>query len=401
MELSNLDLANIQKEIDTATSALKAAQAALPTIAAAALAKQLSSDNTKMLWTESNDNRVLPYEVERSSLDGNLATPITIDQVETAAKRTEGNLFFPIDWVLPNAKLIPSANGSPFTTNSSNETVSINQIIKYKDLLLNGQSSGVGSDLLFSSYSPGSATITVENGGQTVGSYLLISGSGTSAFVKVTAIVPNGPNYDISIQEELAPAGVIADGGDVVSNFPGFTNSERQSLTSGSYQAVLNFFTSQINIGITQWNSTLAAQLIQLNLNNDTATSQITSAKNNVNSAQSSIATWQGYPNTGVGSKYSDVGLNFITPIYTNRLAAVTARVSEIQVALGSVTQDSLGNYSGSGGYLTRFRAINSLINGANGAMYEAHGATTVQKLFESKTGLSLDKVSLFKDLFG
>lgn len=400
MGFSNLDLANIAKEIATVTTAAAAAKAALPVLAAASAAKSDSAGTTTLLWTSANDNKAVPYETERSFLDGNTATPITMGQITDAAQRTATNIFFPAGWTLSNAKLIASGNGNPFTTNASNESAEIALLTANINLLVNGQSSGVGSDTLFSGYAPGSPIITVENGGQTVGSYLLISGGGSSALVKVNTVTPNGGNYDIAITEVVPPAGNIPDSSTVLSNIPGFTNSERQSLTSGSYQSVLTYLTNQVNANVTAWNTALSNQLTQLNANTDTA-SGVATAKTNVGNAQTSIATWNGYPNTGAGSKYSDTGLNFLSPVYGTRSSAISGRVAEIVAALGSVTQDSLGNYSGAGVYYLRFKALNMLINGADGAMYEAHGATTVNGLFEAKIGNAMDKISMFKDLLG
>jgi hypothetical protein len=394
---SNLDLANIAKEMGVSGTALSAAKAILPALGIQLEAKKESSSTTTLLWTDSNDNRVFPYESERFLLDGNQATPIIMSQIEDAAARTPTNVFFPTGWALSNAKLIPSGNGLTIAATGLGELYDIDFLTRYINLIRNGQSSGVSNDILTSNYTPGATTISVQDGGQAINSYLVVSGDGQSALVKVTAIVPNGPNYDISIIEIVAPGGVISVDGDVVSNFPGFSESQRESLTGSS---ILTGLASEINSGVNSWNNGLNSQLVQLKANIDSPT-EITAAKNDADIAQASIASWNARPNTGSLNKYSDEGLDYLITVSGNRSSFIPTRVTQILTALGSVTQDPLGNYSGVGLYLLRFKSINLLINGADGTMHEVHGLTSVKGLFEAKVGNAMDKVSMFKNLLG
>ena len=61
MGLSNLDLANIQKEIVKTTTALAAARKVLPSLTAQKGTKQESVNNVKLLWADWNDNKAAPY----------------------------------------------------------------------------------------------------------------------------------------------------------------------------------------------------------------------------------------------------------------------------------------------------------------------------------------------------
>jgi hypothetical protein len=400
MGLSNLDIANIQKEIVTATTALAAARKVLPSLNTQASAKQESANNVKLLWADWNDYKAAPYETERSWLDGNTANPILMSQIEDAAQRTTSNIFFPSGWSNSNAMLTPSGNGNSFTTNTHSEANAISVMTSLYDILVNGQSSSVFGDELYAPYSPGATTITVKNGGQTVGDYLYITGGGTSAMVKVTSIQASGFNFNLGIVEYIEPTGTIPYNSAVISNIPGFSNSERTTLTSSSYQNILTGLTGQLSYWADIWNTALSNQLTQLNINIDSPT-EISTAKTNVQTAQANYSVWEAYPNTGAGGKFTDTGLNKLTTSYNARSSEISGRVAEIVAALGSVTQDPLGNYSGVGVYYSRFKALNMLVNGADGAMYEAHGAVTAQSLFESKIANAIDRISMFQGVLG
>jgi hypothetical protein len=202
----------------------------------------------------------------------------------------------------------------------------------------------------------------------------------------------------LSITEIVPPASPIGIGGSVIQNIPGFTNAERQTLISASYQNILNGLTARIVTAAGTWNTVLTNQLTQLNLNIDVA-AQTTIAKNAVQTAQTAYSTWLALANTGISGKYVDTSLTNLATAYNTRNSGITPRVTQITTALGVVTQDTKGNYSGNGLYVQRYKDINFLINTANGPIYRLTGVAAAKVIFEQKVANSADKLTTFTNI--
>jgi hypothetical protein len=400
MPLSNKDLSDIAREFGVSKSDMTDDKAALPNIQEQITKKEEQQARLYVPYNNANVERVIPYQVERRWLDGTTYTDITQQQIDDAAARTPTNIFFPTSWTKGNAMLTANGNGNPTSSSTNSEnfvlntTVANQGLISQINLLRNGQSSGVTSHLLNTAYSPGATSIDIDIGTQTVGKFLYISGSGTSALVLVTS----ASGTTIGISEIIAPASTIAINGTVVENIPGFTNTERQNLTSVSYQRILTELTNRIISSAGLWNTALGNQLAQLNINIDSAT-QVNTAKTNVSNAQTAYSTWSALSNTGVSGKFVDTSLNNLATAYNLRNSDIPTRVTQITTALGAVTQDSEGNYSGSGIYLQRFKCLNFLINTANGAQYQVFGLKSAKTNFEQKVANNADKLATFSNL--
>jgi hypothetical protein len=397
MSLSNKDLSDIASEIAASKDQMATDKANIPKIDAQVQAKQASADKTAILYRDSNDERVDPYQTERSWLDGVTATPITQQQIDDAAARTSSNIFFPITWSLSNAKLTPSGNGNPTTTNSANESSTLNNsienngLISMINLLRNGQAGSSGT-FLTNTYSPGDTAIALDSVNMSVNSILYISGSGTSAAVRITDLSLG------TIVEIIPPAHTITSGGSVASNIPGFSNAERTTLTSGSYQNILTQLTGKISISAGVWGTALNNQLTQLKINIDNP-SQITTAKTNVQNAITAYSNWNALSNTGASGKYVNSSLDNLANAYNTRNSGFSSRISEITAALGSVSQDDKGNYSGNGQYLQRFKSLNFLINSANGPLYEKNAIANAKGTTEAKVANGVDKLATYANI--
>jgi hypothetical protein len=402
MPLSNKDLSDIAQEFATAKGEMADDKAAIPAVQEQVDKKQDQADRMYILYNDSHVERVTPYETEHRWLNGTTYTTITQSQIETFSPDTGKNTYFyPISWTKANAQLQANGNGNPKTTSGNSESAQLNNsiedggIIAQIGLLRNGQSSGAPSRTLDLAYSPGASTLTFTTSHSfTNGRYLYVSGSGTSALVKITGTT----SLTVNIQEIIAPAGTIAIGGTAVENIAGFSNSERQTLTSGTYQRILTQLTTNISSAAALYNTALANQLTQLNINIDQP-AQITAAKNSVTAAQTAYSTWNGLPNTGVGGKWTDTPLDDFATSYNSRNSGISSRISQITTALGSVSQNAEGQYSGNGQYLQRYKCMNFLINTANGPLQQINGLKGAKGNFEQRVANTADKLATFSNL--
>jgi len=402
MPLSNKDLSDIANEFATSKGEQADDKAAIPNVQEQVDKKNEQASRLYILFNDAHVERITPYETEHRWLTGLTYTTITKAQMETFGAGTgKADYFYPVSWTKPNAMLTANGNGNPKTTSGNSEQGILNEslansgIIASINTLRNGQSSGASSRVLDLAYSPGGSTLTFTLAHTFgVGELLWIAGSGTSALVRVSAVT----SLTATITEIIAPAGTISAGGSVASNVPGFSNSERQTLTSGSYQRILTELTTRIASSLAIYNTSLTNQLAQLAINIDQA-SQIAAAKTSATNAQTDYNTWFVLAATGVGGKWTDTPLNNLATSYNGRLAGMSARVSQITTALGAVSQDAEGNYSGNGHYLQRFKCLNFLINTANGPLQQAFGLAAAKGNFQQKVANTADKLATFSNL--
>lgn len=400
MPLSNTDLSDIAREFSTTNDEMGNDKKSIPNVQAQITEKQAQANRAYIPFNDAQIERVIPYEVERRWLDGVTYNPITTQQINDAASRTSTNIFFPNTWTKSNTYLTPSGNGNSTTTSVGNENDAINGSIEQSGmiatitLLVSGQA-GTFANTLNANYSPGQTTITVTSiTTNTPGRLLYISGSGTSALVRITSASLN----TVGITEIIAPASTITTGGSVIENIPGFSNAERQAISSGAYQRIITGLTNNVNLSATAWNTALTNQLNELNINIDSA-AQIASAKTSVQNAQIAFATWDVLPSTGGTGKYSDYGNNILQTAYSPRVTFIPTRISQITVALGTVSQDADGNYSGNGLYLQRFKCLNFLINSANGPLYQVNALQTAKSNLEQKVVNNVDKLATYSNI--
>lgn len=402
MPLSNKDMSDIAKEFAVATGDMADDKAAIPNIQEQVNKKNEQKARIYVPYNDAHVERVTPYENEHRWIDGTTYTTITTGQIETAGADGRSSYFFPEAWVKSNPQIKDNANGNPRSNNTPNELQVLNKSLELQGLiatiglLRNGQPTGAANRVLDIAYAPGAATITLTLSSTfTIGNLLYISGSGTSALVRITNIV--GPV--ISISEIIPPASTISTVSSIVlENIPGFTNSERNTLTSTLYQRILTELTNRIKTTAALWATMMDNQLAQLNIQIDNPT-QTTAAKNAVNTGKTAYNTWFALTDTGASGKFVDTSLNNLASAYNQRISLSSTRVSQISTNLGSVSQDGEGNASGSGVYLQRWKCLGYLINTANGPVYQANGLGAAKGNFEDKVKSTADKLATFSNL--
>lgn len=343
----------------------------------------LAKDGSVKIFFDKFNGQVDAYQNERRWVDGTTYSTVVESDVVNAAQRAPGNKFLPGDgsWVNFQPKLHPSALGNPTSVSTNHEleiftkTLQNNGLTALLDFLLNGQTSGVADDTLAVAYVPGSGTMEVTTGGQTIGKLIMVEGGGFSGLFLVTAVTTV---TTLTVVEIVAPDGTLPmTTSNVLENIPAFTNTERNTLTSTLFQNVLTGFVAKIPPAVSLWETAIDNQLTQLNANTDSRSPQateITNAKNDITNAKSIIDTWQALPDTGTlgnDSKYVTVNITPLQSEVTARTSYATTRNTEITTALGSVSQAGNGTYSGSGVFHERFKQIDLRINAAGGPLTE------------------------------
>lgn len=348
-----------------------------------------SQDDSLKIFFDKYNNLIGPYQNERRWVDGTTYATITNADIVTSAQKLPGNKFFPTDgsWTKFQPHKHPSSEGGP-TTNSTNSelgtfsgNIQTGGLTISLDLLLNGQSSGVPDDTLSLAYINGSGSMTVTTGGQTIGKLLIVADGSVSGLFLVTGVA----GLVLTVTEVIVPNGSLTAVANVVENIPAFTNTERNTLVSSTYQNILTQLTNNIKASVILWQTAINNQLTELNANTDSRSpqsSEITAAKADIMPTLTVINTWQSLPDTGssgTDSKFVNINITPLQSSISSRTSFSSTRNSQITTALGSITQNPDGTFTGTGLYNLRFIQIDSRINLAGGPLteyYEKNGAT-------------------------
>jgi hypothetical protein len=367
-----IQISGEQLDIPLKVQAAADTQAQLAGVKADLLAK----DGSLQIFFDKWNGLINSYQDERKYVDGSTYATVTNQDCVDSAQKIPSNKFFPTDgsWIKFQPKKHSSAEGLPTTVFANNEIAKTTELTSTLDLMKNGQASGVADDTLAMPYTPGSGTMTVTAGGQTIGKMIIVDGGGFSGLFMIT----NVALMVLTVTELIPPGGILpATTSDVKENIPGFTNSERNTLTSGSYQTVLTGLANNAVASVLAWETAIDSQLTALNSNTDSRSPQageITNAKNDITNAKGIIDAWQALPLTGSSgsdSKFTNNNLLTLTNEVTARGLFSTTRNAQIGTALGSITQNPDGTFTGVGLFHERFKQIDLRINLAGGPLTE------------------------------
>lgn len=409
MPLSKKDLSDIAKEFAVTKSDQADDKSAIPNIEEQVAKKQEQVTRAYIPYNNAHIERITPYEQEHRWLNGVTYTTITQSQIETVSQTSGKSIFFfPDSWTKSNAQLQPNGNGNPKTSSINSEAYVISSNIQLRGLnsminVMRNGISGAGGNTTTKQPQHDIPAGNVSNIKVDVDSVLnfnvndliFINKGSSSGLYYINSIGTSDLTVSSIIPSQI---GFTGQGASIKNNVAGFTLSERQNLTSSSYQELLTNLSNEIISAVLLWETALANQLAQLNINIDSA-NQVSTAKNNINTAKNAIDLWQALSNTGVSGKFTDTNLNNLTSAYNTRTSFIGTRVSQITSALGSVSQDSQGNYSGAGLYLQRYKCLNFLINISNGPLYQVFGLNTAKTTFQAKVANASDKLATYSNL--
>jgi len=344
------------------------------------------------------------YENEARQMNGGIPDTYSAGDVTAAGQNPAQEPFYPINPDPAYIRNIPLIADAAFTnnkvkgyfhttgadsryeqnilTNVASPTQGLTQVINW---LLNGITASPSASTTTQNPNNTIAAGTVTNVNlDVVSSANFVAGQtiyirqGSASGIYKVASIPDGAHINVS---SILPSaiGFTGPGSSISNTVAGFTNTERNTLTSGSYQEILTSLTTIIPALVLEWESKIDSQITIIPTNNEdraTQVSQLATALADVNNTKSIIDTWQALSNTGASGKYVNTGINPISAEITARQSFITTRLSQITTALGGTSSNALsqsGNtYSTSSAgnpYYNRYKWLNIRINRMTGSL--------------------------------
>lgn len=198
--------------------------------------------------------------------------------------------------------------------------------------------------------------------------YLYINQSSHSGVYQIISVGVGS----LTIKSVFPSASGFTTGAAVNNTVVGFSEGERESLVSVSYQEILTNVSTAISGFVTEWYGKVNNQITALTAQQETRSTQMTqnaAALSADNTALSTINAWIALPNTGVSGKYASASLSPLITLISTREGFATGRITDITTALGSVvvTGNTFSGVAGSP-YYERYKWLNNRINRISGS---------------------------------
>lgn len=372
-------------------------------------ADALSKDDANKVFYDNFKAILAAYYTEKGEIDGSTYTTYNDTDLDNSAKQAPGNLHFPTSpiWANLQPKIIDSVQGNPTgVVGFQTENATHPKLATAIDELLNGFDDG-GSidDTLYEGYVIGQP-LKVDNGGFAPNQRVIVDNAGVSLMGLITAVgagqsltgscsgEANPPqltqlaceadggtwtpdpapyNQELTITVLGAPLGSLPAGSRVRNWHPGFSNSEREGTTVPYAPEAMAYMKTVIDSETNTLETRLTNELAALNANpaSGAESTQINTAKTQVQTMLDAIATFEGAPATGAGvGRYGDSVINPYEAARATRQTQASARPAEITTAFGSVTQNPDGSFSGSGNWNSLFKWIDLRTSKAGGSLF-------------------------------
>jgi len=353
----------------------------------------LEKDGEDKVFFDNRLNIINQYFGEMKAINGTTKTLYDEADLIDSAINQAGGPHFPISppWVNLPPKLISSNNGNPAGSVSDHEVTADTRLKAGLTLLKSGFTDSGVSDTLFSAFSGNTASVST--GGFSAGKRVVIfDGAGNAVYgiIQSVTIIPPAPPIPPpppQAAEDVVITVIDTEGGDPVAGatiqefHPGFINGERETLNGSSSPGVMKIFKRLLNSDVVYFDDQLVKQLAPLNANDSIGieASEISNAKDSVNTERQNILNWQNSPATGSGvGRYGDDGLIPVDDVITARGTQRVVRLSQVLARLGAVNQAGDGTFSGSGSFFDLFGIIDQRLNKSGGDRigYEQGGLT-------------------------
>lgn len=343
--------------------------------------KGLIDDAFKDLFDWYNIDVIGSYDGERRAINGSyIASPVNeTDLVNVSLNPPAGRLVPtpPTTAIVRISEFDGTAYTSTDTSNELQKITNETQAITYLTTGVPGGSPTVTATTLTTTVlTPASTTLGISDAvgpaSFAIGNVLVVVGGGDAAVVTVTSVTPAvglPPPYDftLGITVVIPPTTSVPVGGVVKPGFAGFSNGERTTKTASdpTLQPLMNSLVLQLQTSLNARLTTLTAQLVALNANDDPdGVANITTAKNNAIAAQNFINAY--LPGTDI----SDTGVGLLTTEYGARTTYLSTRVSQIIAAYTGQTE----NY-----YDERYNTANNRGDTSRGTLRSKSNAVNVQ----------------------
>lgn len=359
-------------------------------------------DDKNKVFYDNYKNIVSLYHSELALCVGKKRTNYSDSNIDPAAQLAPGNIHFPNDYRGFSPKYHESLNGLGETQLTEYERMKLppisNEISLFKNGFVDGNTTAAGTMGVTGN------SVPITGGGISIGNRIMVNGGSNSFMATVTGVSSVSGNDTLTVQF-MYPSSPVAIGGSItVKNFwSGFNNTERESQTSSTYQQVMNDFTSKILFKINEWRSYVSNQL-DVVVRNDAAgpeKKEISDTISNLQRTLSVIDAWKNSPNTGVGvGKYGNNKINTITDEIVKRDKDIGVRFGQIINRLGSISQNSKFEYSGSGNYLQVVTWLDFRINKVSGSLRKYYASDLGISVFDQKIASLIKKEAELKTKF-
>lgn len=411
MNFSDADFKTSSKAILDAPLEIENANAAKAD-AAVAKADFLNKDNTNKLFFDNVLQIITSYHDELKGLNGVVRTTYDPTLLDDAAQLKSGNLHLGGSWTNFVPKIHASMNGNPISAVSDHEAYRLPRLTDAIQMLKTGWADGSLS-----------GTVDNWNGGTTlsgvsvsfpVGHRLAIYGAGNSGVAKVISVttvndpgnpsavppVPPSTSYTLNLEVLAAPSGSVGEMATIRNYFEGFTDAVRTSGISATYQDILDGLKQYIVVERDALKGFINTQKQALEANTATGTEKIDNdgAIAQAESALENFDDWDAMSATGVGGRWTDLGLQILSTTIFNRTNHLSEREPEIVQALGNVSQATGGDYSGVGQYFSLAKWINLRINLANGTLRNYYDTDQIDRFFNEAIRIATDKKAEFEN---
>lgn len=354
----------------------------------------LAADSGNATFYNEYRNQIKNYEKELELINGLISADYTDGQIEpfisgdmsNGAKLLPNTLFFPDDpipytglapkyTVKLNGALNPTGTASRYEQNILTNTDIYTGLTNMIFRLENGISGSGGGGVTGSV--PAGVSVGVSLGGTSdlglsAGQLIYVAGGGGSAIYIVDSYsftaLPS-PTSSL-VMSSIVPASSPFSASSVTASAAAFTPTQRENLSGGTYNMILNSIADQIDVLVSEWEANLDLQRAELVSNTDARNSQSTeniAAIADIDLAKLAIDTWQALPRTGATGRFTVSSIPPLSSAISIRSGGLSNRDSEIMIALGQVIVSG-NSYSGTGLYTTRYQWLDLRINKAYGS---------------------------------
>ena len=211
----------------------------------------LAVDDANSTFYNNYNDLVTAYESEGQAMDGIIPNAYLPSDIITSAQfpsdPSGSAIFFSTTYAGLIPEIIPKVNSRPnsIANDSTCESTTMTTINTWINYLLNGiTGASAYTTTTLASLSGGPQTghvlLVTDTISFTNGDKIYIGNGSTCGIYQITAIVPS---TSITINSILPSASTIASGSNVNNTVSGFSNAERNTLISGSYQEILTNLT--------------------------------------------------------------------------------------------------------------------------------------------------------------
>ena len=331
-------------------------------------------DDANSAYSNYYYNVLAAYNSELQYLNGTARTLPNLSLIDAAARLTSGTPYF-IPGYVPLIPIVqPTDQGTadtPYAATEPSKYAAVSTLVNLLEVGFEQSPPATHASTTVTASGIGYISVTsVAN--LVVGQTIIAFDSATSNYCY--GVIDSFDTLDVNITTSIGDTSTITSGGTLQNYHPGFTLPQRESNTglSPGEIAYITVLESQIDAAVSAWKTALTLEhgSVFTNPANGSEYTQLQTALAAINTATSTITSWQALSPSGVSGRY---GTNLDTMIVgqiTARTTFVPTRITQVTTATGTLTQPGPnGAFSGSGNYLKAFTTLNMRIHKSKGTL--------------------------------